>query len=90
MHRKIWHIRLFKSRLQQKTTTHLVAALCSDVWQKRKRSSFKPLVKAYLVRAIARKVRGSGSIDKMLLQQKIISVPRGNRGKDAMLSRGMA
>lgn len=29
--------------------THLVAALCSEVWQKRKRSSFRPLVKAYLV-----------------------------------------
>jgi hypothetical protein len=24
-----------------------VAALCSEVWQKRKRSSFRPLVKTY-------------------------------------------
>lgn len=28
--------------------TYLVAALCSEVWQKRKRSSFRPLVKTYL------------------------------------------
>ena len=40
---------------------HLVAALCSDVWQKRKRSSFKPLVKAYLVKAIVGNVAESNS-----------------------------
>lgn len=30
------------------TWTCLVAALCSEDWQKRKRSSFRPLVKTYL------------------------------------------
>jgi hypothetical protein len=28
--------------------THLVAELCSAVWQKRNRSSFRPLAKPYL------------------------------------------
>lgn len=27
---------------------NLVAALCSELWQKRNRTSFNPLVKAYL------------------------------------------
>ena len=35
--------------------TNLVALLWSEVWQNRKRSSFRPLVKAYLERAIAKK-----------------------------------
>lgn len=34
------------SALQKET--YLVGALCCEVWQKRKRSSFRPLVKTYL------------------------------------------
>jgi hypothetical protein len=35
-------------RLGDRGCTHLVAALASEVWQKRKRSSFRPWVKTYL------------------------------------------
>ena len=34
--------------MRQEMETCLVAALCSEVWQKRKRSSFRLLVKTYL------------------------------------------
>jgi hypothetical protein len=35
------------------STTHLVAELCSPVWQKRKRISFRPLANAYLPDIVA-------------------------------------
>ena len=46
--------------------SHLVAALCSDVWQNRKRTSFSALVKAYLldISAIERGGRAIGVAGK--------------------------
>lgn len=43
------HNQLISPISQFPRTTYLVAALCSPVWQKRKRTSFKPFANAYLL-----------------------------------------